>query len=144
MDPNVARSLDLFFLYLLHFFIPAVLLDRDNARSEFLTVGWQPHPSTWFPVFLLEVNSKSSLSPQLGISSKVPSLSLESLSYPGSLIHSRGYPPPPPTSHEVAHFHSFSWPSGLHTCLTPIELNRGFTTEESWMAEKPLKNVQSP
>ena len=25
---------------------PAVLSDRNNSESEFLTVGWQPHPST--------------------------------------------------------------------------------------------------
>jgi len=37
------------------FFVPGVLLDRNNSGSEFLTVGWQPHLSTWCPVFLLEV-----------------------------------------------------------------------------------------
>jgi hypothetical protein len=53
-------------------FVLAVLSDRNNSGSELLTVGWQPHPSTWCPVFLLEVDSTSSLPPLLGISSKVP------------------------------------------------------------------------
>jgi hypothetical protein len=43
-------------------FVPAVPLDRDNSGSEFLAVGWQPHPSTWCPILLLEVDSISFLS----------------------------------------------------------------------------------
>jgi hypothetical protein len=33
-------------------------------------MGWQHHPSTWCPVFLLDVNSTSPLSALLSISSK--------------------------------------------------------------------------
>jgi hypothetical protein len=60
------------FLSLFSIWVPAVLLDRDNSGSEFLTVWWQLHPSTWHSAFLLEVDSTSSLSPLMGISSKVP------------------------------------------------------------------------
>jgi hypothetical protein len=47
------------------------------------------HLSTWCPVFLLEVDSTSSLSPLLDILSKVPPLSPGTLSPPRSLVHSR-------------------------------------------------------
>ena len=60
-------------------FVPDVLSDRNNSGSEFLTVGWQPHPSTWWPVFLLEVDSTSFLSPlyALFFKDRLSSLNLE-------------------------------------------------------------------
>jgi hypothetical protein len=73
MGPNLCQSLDLLFLSFLSIFIPEVLLDRNNTGLEFLTVGWQPHTSTWCPVFLMEEDSTSSLPLLLGISSNVPS-----------------------------------------------------------------------
>jgi hypothetical protein len=55
--------LDFVFLRLLSISIPAVISDRNNYGSEFLTMGWQ-HPSfSGCPVFLLEMGSTSSLSP---------------------------------------------------------------------------------
>jgi hypothetical protein len=44
MYPNLGLSLDLFSLRLFSIFVLAVLLDRNNSDSEFLTVGWQLHP----------------------------------------------------------------------------------------------------
>jgi hypothetical protein len=44
MGPNLGLSLDILSLSLFSIFVPAVLLDRNNSASEFLTVGWQPHP----------------------------------------------------------------------------------------------------
>ena len=49
------------FLRLFSIFVPAFLSDSNSSGSEFFTVGWQPHPSTWCPLFLLEVGSTSSL-----------------------------------------------------------------------------------
>ena len=65
MDHNFNLSLYLLSLSLFSIFVPAVLLGRNNSGSEFLTVGWQPHLSTWLPIFLLDVDSTSSLSPQV-------------------------------------------------------------------------------
>jgi hypothetical protein len=61
----------LFLQSVLHF-CPCSSFRQGRSGSEFLIVGWQPHPSTWCPAFLLEVDSISSLSPLLGISFKVP------------------------------------------------------------------------
>ena len=69
MNPKLGGSLDHLYLSLLSIFVLAVLLDSYNSWSDFLTVGWQPHPSTWCPVFLLDMDSMSSLSPLLSISS---------------------------------------------------------------------------
>jgi hypothetical protein len=44
-------------------FVPVVLLDRNNTWTRFLIVVWQPHPSTWCLVSLLELDSKSAFSP---------------------------------------------------------------------------------
>jgi hypothetical protein len=60
---HLGLSLNLLFLRLFSIFVPTVFSDRNNYESEFLTVGWQPHPSTWCPAFLLEVGSISSLFP---------------------------------------------------------------------------------
>ena len=46
MDDKLGHSLDLSSLSLFSIFVPAVLLDRNNSGSEFLTVEWQPHRST--------------------------------------------------------------------------------------------------
>jgi hypothetical protein len=116
MGPNLDQWLDLLSLRLSSIFVPAVLLDSNNFGSEFLNVGWQPHPSTWCTVFLLEVVSTSSLSPLLDISSKVPpSESWESLTSQVSdtLVHSGGSPHL--LSPEVVYFYSFCWPLGLHS-----------------------------
>ena len=53
MDPNLGLSLDCLSLRLLSIFVSAVLLDRNNSGSEFLTVVWQPHPSIgcWWTFF---------------------------------------------------------------------------------------------
>ena len=48
---------------LLSIIFPAGPSDRNNSGSEFLTVGWQLHPCTWWPVPPLEVNTTSSTSP---------------------------------------------------------------------------------
>jgi hypothetical protein len=58
------------------------------------------------------VDSTSSLSPLMDISSKVP------LNPPRSLVLSRWSSHLPPI--EVAYFHSLCWPSGLFSCPTPI------------------------
>jgi hypothetical protein len=106
MDPNLGRSLDLLSPSLISIFVPAVLSNRNNSGLEFLTVRWQPHPTSWCPIFLLEVDSMSFLSPLLGFSSKVSHL-------PGLLVHSSGSP------------HSYLsrlpipliiWTLGLHSC----------------------------
>ena len=109
-ESRLVWSLDHLSPSLFSIFVLAVLLDRNNSGSEFLTVGWQPNPSTWCPVFLLEVYSTSSLSPLLGISSKVPPF--ESWEFLAYLPH---------TSHpsEVAYLHSFCWPLGIHSSLHP-------------------------
>jgi hypothetical protein len=44
-------------------------------------------------------------------------LSSKSISLPRFLLQSRGSPHLPPP--EVAYFHSFCWPSGLHSCFLP-------------------------
>jgi hypothetical protein len=59
-DPNFVRLLNLHFLSLFSVFVTAVLSDRNIFESEFLIVGWQQHPPTLSPVFLLEVDSTSS------------------------------------------------------------------------------------
>jgi hypothetical protein len=46
MAPKLGQSLEFLSLSLFSIFVSAVLLDRNNSGSEFLTVGWQPHPST--------------------------------------------------------------------------------------------------
>ena len=43
LDPNLGLSLDLLFLRLFFSCVPAVLSDRNNSESEFLTVAWQLH-----------------------------------------------------------------------------------------------------
>jgi hypothetical protein len=83
-------SLNLLSLSLFSIFVPAVLLDRNNSGSEFLTVGWQPHPSLdalffywrWTP----QVPSPHCWSFHL----RSLFLSLEHLSPPRSLVLSRG------------------------------------------------------
>ena len=45
LDPTLGQLLEILFLRLLSISIPAVLSDRNNYGSEFLTLGWQPHPS---------------------------------------------------------------------------------------------------
>jgi hypothetical protein len=48
IGPYLGQSLDLLSPpSLLSIFVPVVLPDRNNPRSEFLAVEWQPHPSTW-------------------------------------------------------------------------------------------------
>jgi len=42
MDPKLDWSLDHLSLLLVSIFVPAVLLDKNNSVSEFLTVRWQP------------------------------------------------------------------------------------------------------
>jgi hypothetical protein len=41
MDSKLGHSLDHLSLSLFSSFVPAVLLDRNNSGSEFLTVEWQ-------------------------------------------------------------------------------------------------------
>jgi hypothetical protein len=67
-------------------------------------VGWQPHPSTWCPVFLLQVDSTRPLFSLLGISPKRISLWVLSISYlqGRSLAHSRK----PPYTHTHTHTHT--------------------------------------
>jgi hypothetical protein len=45
LDPILSLSLNLLFLRLFSIFVPAALSNRNNSGPEFLTVGWQPHPS---------------------------------------------------------------------------------------------------
>ena len=44
LDPNLGLSLNLLSLSLFSIFVLAVLLNKINSWSEFLTVGWQDHP----------------------------------------------------------------------------------------------------
>jgi hypothetical protein len=46
MDPNMSLSLDYVLLTLFSILAPAVLLDRNNSESEFLSVQLQPIFST--------------------------------------------------------------------------------------------------
>ena len=64
LDLNLGGSLNLLSLLLFSIFVASVVL--DNSGSEFLTVGWQLHHAIQCPVFLVEMDSTSSLSPQLG------------------------------------------------------------------------------
>ena len=57
LDLSLGLPLDLLFLRLFSTFVPTVFSDRNNSGSEFLTVGWQLHPSIWCPAFFLEVDS---------------------------------------------------------------------------------------
>ena len=54
------------------FFSSSSFRQKQFWVRAFLTVGWQPHLSTWCPVSPLEEDSTSSLSPLQGISSRVP------------------------------------------------------------------------
>jgi hypothetical protein len=112
---QVGLSLNRISLSLFSIFVPAVLLDRNNSGSEFLTVGWQLHPSAWCPVFLVEIDCTSSLSALLGISSFWV---LRVFNLPGLWYILEGHPHIPPT--KVAYFHSFFKPSWLLSCLPPM------------------------
>jgi hypothetical protein len=73
--------------------------------------GWQT--ATRGHVYLLEVVSSGSISPLLGILAKVSPLGPGSLSHPYHLGLSSGSPLPP----TATYYYSFSWPSGLLSCL---------------------------
>jgi hypothetical protein len=80
MNPKLGQSLDYLSFSLFSIFVLAVLLDKNTSGSEILTVGHEPCPSAWGSVYLLEVDSLSSLTPMLGILAKVTLIeSLESL-----------------------------------------------------------------
>jgi hypothetical protein len=86
--------LDLLHLRFFSISIPAVLSDRNNHGSGFCL--WDGNPSlTWCPDFLLEVDSTSPLFPLRASHLRSLLLIPESLSPPRSLVHSRGFPPPP-------------------------------------------------
>ena len=98
---------------------------------------WQTHPSTWCLVFLLEVGSTGpSLHCRTFYLRSLP-LSPESLSPPRSLVHSRGFPHL--LAPEVAHFHSFCWPSGLQSCFFPQYVIM-FPSSPPW----PLRALHPP
>jgi len=40
LNPNLGLSPDLLFLRFFSIFVPAVLSDRNDSWSEFLTMGW--------------------------------------------------------------------------------------------------------
>jgi len=92
MELNLGLSLDLFSLSLFSIFVPSVLLDRHNSESEFLTVGWQLHPPLGAMFFywrkILQVPSPQCWAFHL----RFFPLSLEILSLPWSLVHSRWSP----------------------------------------------------
>jgi hypothetical protein len=71
----------------------------ETIMNQTFDCGMVTPSVTWCPVFLLEVNSITSLFLLSGISSKVPPLSLETLelrsSTHRSLVQSRGSPQPP-------------------------------------------------
>jgi hypothetical protein len=67
-NPKLGQSLDLLSLSLFSIFVLAVLLDKNNSGSQFLTVRWQLCPSTWCPAFRLEEDSgPSGMSPLMKI-----------------------------------------------------------------------------
>jgi hypothetical protein len=112
--------------------------------------GSATQPFTWSPVFLLEVDSMSSLSPVLGILSKVPYLSL---STPRSLVLSRGSPTQPPSLklHISIHFSDFQ---GLSSIFLPIPEHvprfpslfllqpRSYPLPPLWTAERTIKKIR--
>ena len=112
MGPNLGQSLDLLSLSLFSIFVTSVLLDRNNSGSEFLTVRWHPHRSTWWCPFywrwILQVLSPNCWLLHLSCLSLCP----EILSCPRSLVHSRGSPHLSPS--KVAYFHSLCWLLRLH------------------------------
>ena len=96
------------------FFVPTVLLDRNNSWSELLIVGWQPHTSTFY--WRWTVQGSHCLAFHLR---SLP-LSPESFSPPRSLVLSRV--PPPLRLHISLHsdgpqgFSPDSTPPHTHTC----------------------------
>jgi hypothetical protein len=99
-------SLNLF-LGLFSSFVPAVPSDRNNSGSEFLTVGWQPHPSLDALSFYWRWALQVPFSHCRAFHLRFLPLSPESLPPPRSLVHSRRSPYPP--SPGLACFHSFCW-----------------------------------
>jgi hypothetical protein len=90
----------------------------------FLTVEWQPYPSIWCPVFLLEMDSTYSLFPLLDISSKVPHSESWRALTSQVLVLSRGSPSlhPTPTPGCIFSFILLAlvgW-GGLLSCLPPF------------------------
>jgi hypothetical protein len=73
LDPTLGQLLDLLFLRLFSIYIPVVLSDRTIMGQSF-DCGIATTSLTWYPVFLLEVDSISFLSLLSGFSSKGPSL----------------------------------------------------------------------
>ena len=73
MDPKLRQSLDFFSLSFFPIFVSAVLLDKNNFGPEFFFLC-DGYPNPPFDDFLLDMDSIISLSPLLGISSKVPPL----------------------------------------------------------------------
>lgn len=55
----------------LHFFVPAFPLDRNNSGSRNLKMGVWPHASNGSHVYLLDMKSLGSISSMLGILAKV-------------------------------------------------------------------------
>ena len=125
LDPKLGWSLNCLFLSVF-IFVPAVLLNRNNSGSEFLTVEWQPHPLldvlSFYWRWTLQVPSPYCRAFHLR---SLP-LSSVSLSAPRSLVHSGGSLHLLPS--RVAFLHSlldlrasvlFSYPITGHTPLFP-------------------------
>ena len=108
MDPKLGLSLDFLYLMLFSIFVCAVLLEMNKPGSHILTVGRLYRHSTWYPVFLLEVDAERSFFSLQDLLSRV--LPFESLSPPKSLVHTWGSLPL--TSWGL-------WLSGLLSCFPP-------------------------
>jgi hypothetical protein len=100
---------------LLHFFGPAVISDRNNSGSEFLTVGWQSHPSTWCSWCPPPDELYKFPLPTVWHFIQGSSLWGRRVSRLRDLWYILEGPLPPdfPPPLEVACFHSLCWPSGL-------------------------------
>ena len=117
MDHKLGWSLDSLSLSLLSIFVPAVLLEGTILGQSFWLWHGNPIPPLYAIFFCWRWTLHIPFPHCWTFHLRSLTLSLESLSPPRCLVHSRGYllflPP------EVACLHSFCWNSGLHSCFSP-------------------------
>jgi hypothetical protein len=121
---------------LLHFFVPAFPLDKNNSESKFLRLVGGPilqlGAMSIYWRWSLQVPSPHGWVFQLMLSPLGPG----NLSHPWCLGLFSGFPQPPP--HTATHFYSFFWPSGLLSCLPPILDSDPFFSSSSPLPPRPL------
>ena len=79
MDPKLGLSLDFLSLMFFSIFVCAILLEMNKPGSLIVAVGRLYHQSTWYPVFVLEVDAERSFSLQILLSRVLPFEYWESL-----------------------------------------------------------------